>query len=81
VQHGRTAVVGYSALIARRLADLRGAALTRQLLAFSRRQALDPQPVDLNRALAGVEGMLRQLIGDDVEIVTRLRAARAGRPG
>jgi hypothetical protein len=37
--------------------------------------------VDLNRALAGVEGMLRQLIGDDVEIVTRLRAARAGRSG
>jgi PAS domain S-box-containing protein len=86
-----TTILGYSELIARRLADRpevlarveeiakagrRGAALTHQLLTFSRRQALNPQPVDLNRAVAGVEGMLRQLIGEDIEIVTRLRAAR-----
>jgi two-component system, cell cycle sensor histidine kinase and response regulator CckA len=55
----------------RRAAD-RGAALVRQLLAFSRRQMLQPQLLGLGQVVAGVEGMLRSLIGEDVRLVTRL---------
>ena len=51
----------------------RGAALTRQLLAFSRKQALRPRIVGLNAIVAEVETMLGRLIGDDVELVTRLQ--------
>jgi two-component system, cell cycle sensor histidine kinase and response regulator CckA len=54
-----------------RAAD-RGAALTRQLLAFSRRQVLEPRIVDLNGVLAEVQSMLRRLIGENIEIVTNL---------
>ncbi|MCL4819141.1 MAG: PAS domain S-box protein [Vicinamibacteria bacterium] len=50
----------------------RGAALTRQLLAFSRRQVLEPTDVDLNQVIAEMEPLLRRLIGEDVELVTRL---------
>jgi signal transduction histidine kinase/CheY-like chemotaxis protein len=49
----------------------RGAALTRQLLAFARRQHLDPQPVDIAAALSGVEKILRQTIGPEIELVIR----------
>jgi two-component system cell cycle sensor histidine kinase/response regulator CckA len=56
-------------------AALRAASLTRQLLAFSRRQALVPQPLDLNAVVEGVtHGMLRRLIGEDVQVVTALAA-------
>jgi hypothetical protein len=51
-------------------AGKRAAALTRQLLAFSRRQVFKPVPVDLNRILAGLHTMLERLVGDDVELVT-----------
>jgi signal transduction histidine kinase len=50
----------------------RAAALTHRLLAFSRRQPLDPRPVDANRFVASLEELLRRTIGEsvDMEIVT-----------
>lgn len=49
----------------------RAAALTRQLLTFSRKAPASPVPLDLNAVLAGMEKFLRRLIGSDVEIVSR----------
>ncbi|MFH1739585.1 MAG: response regulator, partial [bacterium] len=47
----------------------RAAALTRQLLAFSRKQIVQPKILDLNIFLAGIEKMLVRLIGEDIEIL------------
>ena len=55
----------------------RGAALTRQLLAFSRRQPVQTQLLDLNERLKEVSKLLRPLMGDDVEIVLLPRSATA----
>ena len=44
----------------------RAAALTQRLLAFSRRQTLDPRPTDLNRLIAGMEDLLRRTVGPSV---------------
>ena len=79
-----TIVSGYSELLLERLdqedpmrphieeikkAGDRAASLTRQLLAFSRKQVMAPQVVDLNRVVAGMNRMLQRLIGEDVELV------------
>jgi len=48
--------------------------LTRQLLAFSRRQVIQPVVVSLNTIVSETETLLRRLIGEDVELVTRLAA-------
>ena len=53
-------------------ASQRAATLTAQLLAFSRKQVLMPQVLDLNALVADSSAMLRRLIGEDVELVTRL---------
>jgi len=50
----------------------RASDLTHQLLAFSRRQILEMRVLDLNALLPGVERMLRRVIGEDIELVTRL---------
>jgi PAS domain S-box-containing protein len=55
----------------------RAAGLTRQLLAFSRKQVLEPRKVDVNRALAEMRPMLERLVGEDVELRVELRAEAA----
>jgi len=53
----------------------RAARLVRQLLAFSRKQVLEPQVVDLNALVSDTARMLRPLLGEDVRIATRLAPA------
>ena len=48
------------------------AALTTQLLAFSRRQMIQPKPVDLNHLITNLEKMLRRVIGEDIVLYTLL---------
>jgi len=55
----------------RRAGD-RAAGLTRQLLAFSRRQVLDPEVLDVSEVVAGMSDMLQRLLGEDIELVTPL---------
>jgi PAS domain S-box-containing protein len=91
-----TAIVGYTDLLAaelegnaRQLEDLeeirkaarRAAALTRQLLAFSRKQVLEPRIIDVNSVVLNLDKMLRSLISENIELKTdladNLAAARA----
>jgi PAS domain S-box-containing protein len=91
-----TAIVGYTDLLAaefapgdRHLEDLeeirkaarRAAALTRQLLAFSRKQVLEPRVIDVNGIVQNLDKMLRSLISENIDLKTRLAddlgAARA----
>jgi two-component system, cell cycle sensor histidine kinase and response regulator CckA len=82
-----TAIIGYTDMVAersdvdpatarevmeiRRAAD-RGAALTRQLLAFSRKQVLHPTVLNINESVAGLLHMLPRLIGDHIHTDARL---------
>jgi signal transduction histidine kinase/ActR/RegA family two-component response regulator len=50
-------------------AATRAAELTRQLLAFSRKQVLQPVLLDVNQVVAGVEKMLRRILGEDIDFV------------
>ncbi|MBF5046252.1 MULTISPECIES: PAS domain S-box protein [Myxococcaceae] len=50
----------------------RAVRLTRQLLAFSRRQVLQPALLDLNEKVRGLEGMLRRLLSEDIVLATEL---------
>ena len=82
-----TTVTGYSAFVMSQLsgdsplrADVReiqlaaerAASLTQQLLAFSRKQVLRPQVIDLNAVSANMEQMLRRLIGENISLRFRL---------
>ncbi len=85
-----TAILGYAELMESQLGDDEGlkselreirsageraAALTRQLLAFSRRQVMQPRTLDLNDVVSDVGKLLARLIGEDVTLVTRLEPA------
>ena len=81
-----TAIDGYAGLVLEQLTDdavrkdveeIRGgcrsaASLTRQLLVFSRRQTVRPQIADINVVARRMEGLLRRLIGEHIEIAWRL---------
>ena len=56
----------------------RAATLTRQLLAFSRKQLLELKVVEVNKVIGDMEQLLRPLIGENIELVTRL-SSEAGR--
>jgi PAS domain S-box-containing protein len=55
-------------LVAAQGASRRAAALTHRLLAFSRRQTLDPKPIDANRLVAGMEEMIRRSVGPAITV-------------
>ena len=55
-----------------RAAAARATALTRQLLAFSRKQVLRPEVLDVNEIVAGTAGMLSRLIPEDIDVRTEL---------
>ena len=82
-----TAIIGYTDVLTQQIpedspyrskvmhinsAGARAAHLTRQLLAFSRKQILDLRPLKLNEVIANFQRMLRPLIGEDIEVVTLL---------
>jgi two-component system, cell cycle sensor histidine kinase and response regulator CckA len=82
-----TAMIGYSSVLLNqmqvndpgrerveqiRCAAERAAELTRQLLAFSRKQVLDVKVIDLNPLIADFQKIIRRLLGEDVEVATAL---------
>ncbi len=85
-----TAILGYADLLLDGLPTLsplrpdleeirkaanRAGALTRQLLAFSRKQVLEMRVLDLNELVADVDKMLRRLLGEDIDVLTKLDPA------
>jgi signal transduction histidine kinase/ActR/RegA family two-component response regulator len=87
-----TVISGYAQILLKRLtgqererdkvaeiqkAAQQAATLTQQLLAFSRKQVLQPRVLDIDSRVRGLENMLRRLIGENVELTTR----RPGPPG
>jgi signal transduction histidine kinase len=68
---GRTADLGRYVDVALASAD-RAAALTHRLLAFARRQPLDPKPVDANRLVASLEDLVRRTAGPAIQVETVL---------
>jgi signal transduction histidine kinase len=81
-----TAIFGYSDLLLEQFTDddprradvqeirrsaERAAALTRQLLAFSRKQLMQPRVLDLNEVIANLEKLLTRLIGEDITLMIR----------
>jgi two-component system, cell cycle sensor histidine kinase and response regulator CckA len=82
-----TAIQGYADLLAERMAEgdagqadlfeirsavSRAATLTTQLLAFSRRQVVQPRPIDVGPVIASLDQMLRRLITEDIPLHTRI---------
>jgi len=82
-----TAITGYSEMLLNTLeetnpmrkdveeinkAGQQAALITHQLLAFSRKQALEPTVLDLNAVVADMDGILRHFIGEDIELLTVL---------
>jgi two-component system, cell cycle sensor histidine kinase and response regulator CckA len=82
-----TVINGYSDVVLKRLQEgdplrahveeirkigERAAALTRQMLVASRKQIIEPKPLDLNAVVAEFEKMLRRLLGEDVKLLTEL---------
>lgn len=82
-----TVITGYSDLVIRRMTDAdpmrrnleqikkagdRAASLTRQLLAFSRKQVFQEKVIDLNSIVADMDKMLQRLIGEDIDLVSLL---------
>jgi two-component system, cell cycle sensor histidine kinase and response regulator CckA len=87
-----TAIIGYTELAKAQLPEThpvqhdldnvndaarRSAALTRQLLAFARKQVITPRAVDLNDLIARIDTMLNRLLGEDIRLVTRLKTRLA----
>jgi two-component system, cell cycle sensor histidine kinase and response regulator CckA len=85
-----TVVIGYAELAASKLADQpalqtemheirqageRGASLVGQLLAFSRKQLLRPEIVELNEVVRSLQKLLRRLIGEDIDLTVKLGRA------
>ena len=83
-----TAIIGYTELAKAQLPDShpvqqdldnvndaarRSAALTRQLLAFARKQVITPRAVDLNDLIARIDTMLNRLLGENIRLVTKLK--------
>ncbi len=62
----------HEGLVEIKRAGERASALTQQLLAFSRKQVLQPKLLDLNAVIGDASRMLRRLIGEDVDLMTRL---------
>ena len=82
-----TAILGYAELALARVSPedplrrhidgivrtaTRASDLTRQLLAFSRKQVLSPRVISLNDVVAAAEGLFRRLLGEDIRLVSRL---------